>query len=163
VSRRAIDIFRQEVQTVKDVRGLVPFLIVYPIPTNAVKAMKERGGNALGIDEDSPLISKISQMPVAIRSNCFSVTMLSLIWSDASDDAKMSAFSNKVIQEIKSVAVSENADHPYIYINYAKYDQDPFTSYEEQNRKRLTEIQSSVDPHGIFTSRGLWRGFFKLQ
>jgi len=125
--------------------------------------MKERGGNALGIDEDSPLISKRLQMPVTIRSNCFAVTLLSLIWSDAADDDKMSAFSDKVIQEIRSVAVSENANHPYIYINYAKYDQDPFTSYGEQNRKRLTEIQSSVDPTGIFTSHGLWRGFFKLQ
>jgi hypothetical protein len=89
--------------------------------------------------------------------------MLSLTWSDTADDTKMNAFSDTVIQGIKSVAVSENADHPYIYINYAKYDQDPFSSYGDQNRKRLTEIQTSVDPSGIFTSRGLWRGFFKLQ
>jgi hypothetical protein len=27
---------------------------------NAVKAMKDRGGNALGINENSPLISKIA-------------------------------------------------------------------------------------------------------
>ncbi|KAJ4355543.1 uncharacterized protein N0V89_003560 [Didymosphaeria variabile] len=147
VSKRAVQIFREEIQSVRNVTGLVPFLIVYPIPKAAMVAMKERGGNALGIDEDSPLI----------------ISLLSLIWSDAADDSTMNDFSDRVISRIQAAAVANDADHPYVYVNYAKFDQDPFAGYGEENRQQLIEIQNEVDPEGIFTSKGLWRGFFKLQ
>jgi len=38
-----------------------------------------------------------------------------------------------------------------------------FAGYGESNAERLREIQRAVDPRGIFTLRGLWRGFMKLQ
>lgn len=40
------------------VEGLTPNFICYPLHPNAIKKMKERGGNALGIDQDEPLFSK---------------------------------------------------------------------------------------------------------
>lgn len=55
-----MQIFREEVTAIKDVPGLAPNFICYPLPTNAIKFMKRRGGNALGIDQDEPLFSKSS-------------------------------------------------------------------------------------------------------
>lgn len=74
----------------------------------------------------------------------------------------MNAFSDRVIGGMKTAALDLGVYHPYIYLNYAKSDQDVFSGYGEHNRRRLIEIQKSVDPNGIFTSQGLWRGYFKL-
>ena len=53
--------------------------------------------------------------------------------------------------------------HPFVYINYANKGDDVFAGYGEDNKKRLIAIQKNIDPYGIFTSSGLWRGFFKLR
>ncbi|KAH6961827.1 hypothetical protein BKA56DRAFT_647807 [Ilyonectria sp. MPI-CAGE-AT-0026] len=145
LSRKGIELFKDEMQSVKNVSGLSAFLIVYPTQTNVLRAMKERGGNSLGIDEDAPLI----------------LTLISLGWSDAADDVAMNV-SDRVVGGMKTAALELGVYHPYIYLNYAKSDQDVFSGYGERNRRRLIEIQKSVDPNGVFTSKGLWRGYFKL-
>lgn len=55
---QGLRIFEQEVEAIKTVSGLVPNFICYPLQRNAVIAMKQRGGNALGIERDEPLFSK---------------------------------------------------------------------------------------------------------
>jgi hypothetical protein len=54
-----LQIFRQEVEAIKSVPGIRTNFICYPMQRNAIAAMKERGGNALGIDHerDEPLFS----------------------------------------------------------------------------------------------------------
>jgi hypothetical protein len=52
---QALEIFSEEVRKIKYVEGLTPNFICYPIQKNAIAAMKQRGGNALGIDTDGPL------------------------------------------------------------------------------------------------------------
>lgn len=52
---RGLEIFQEEVKAIKNVTGLVPNFICYPIQSTAIAAMKQRGGNALGIDSDGPL------------------------------------------------------------------------------------------------------------
>lgn len=56
---KAIQIFKEEVRAVRTVEGLTPNFICYPLHSNAIAKMKERGGNALGIDQDEPLFSKL--------------------------------------------------------------------------------------------------------
>lgn len=64
----------------------------------------------------------------------------------------------------KSTAATRDAGehHPWMYINYASKEQDPYGGYGEENLEKLRRIQRSVDPDGLFTSRGLCRGYFKL-
>lgn len=64
----------------------------------------------------------------------------------------------------KSTAATRDAGehHPWMYINYASKEQDPCGGYGEENLERLRRIQRNVDPGGVFTSRGLCRGYFKL-
>lgn len=52
---QCLSIFKEEVEAIKTVEGLAPNFITYPLQKNAIDAMKQRGGNALGIDQDGPL------------------------------------------------------------------------------------------------------------
>jgi hypothetical protein len=63
---QGLRIFQREVEAIKAVPGLVPNFICYPLQRNAIAAMKQRGGNALGIDRDDPLFSK--SLLIVVRS-----------------------------------------------------------------------------------------------
>lgn len=64
-----LKIFQEEVEAIKTVPGLVPNFISYPLQSNAIKAMKQRGGNALGIDRVEPLFcrSPISRLEFTLN------------------------------------------------------------------------------------------------
>lgn len=57
---KALAIFREEVRAIQSVEGLTPNFICYPLHSNAIARMKQRGGNALGIDEKGPLFSMLT-------------------------------------------------------------------------------------------------------
>ncbi|KAJ5375412.1 FAD linked oxidase N-terminal [Penicillium concentricum] len=147
---RALQIFRQEVEAIKSVPGISTNLICYPMQRNAIAAMKNRGGNALGIDleRDEPLF----------------IILLSTAWSDASDDVAVNWMTKNAVRRIALAAHKLDVANRYIYINYASADQASrvFSGYGEENLQRLKDIQKAVDPRGIFTSKGLWKGFMKL-
>lgn len=92
-----------------------------------------------------------------------SVALLTLGWQNREDDEIMNAYADNWLTRSKQLASSMNHLHPWLYINYAKHDQDPFSGYGEKNKLRLREIQRAVDPQGIMTSQGLCRGSFKLN
>ncbi|GFF91658.1 LOW QUALITY PROTEIN: hypothetical protein IFM47457_08915 [Aspergillus lentulus] len=69
---------------------------------------------------------------------------------------------SRFLQRYQVAARELGLYHPFVYVNYADKGQDVFSSYGERNKRRLIEIQRSIDPMGVFTSNGLWRGFFKL-
>lgn len=52
------DIAVQEMQDVKQLPGFSPNVIFQPLHENAIRAGKDRGGNALGIESDGPLTCK---------------------------------------------------------------------------------------------------------
>lgn len=104
-------------------------------------------------------------MPLQARvdANFFTVALLTVLWENADDDDRMNAFAQEWVK--KSTATTKDAvkHHPWLYINYASTDQDPFLSYGEANLQKLRRIQRDIDPQGVFTSEGLCRGYFKLQ
>ncbi|KAI9166280.1 hypothetical protein HJFPF1_02379 [Paramyrothecium foliicola] len=67
------------------------------------------------------------------------------------------------IAAFRQAAEEANALHPFLYINYANKGQDVFKGYGEVNQRKLVEIQEAIDPDGVFTSGGLWTGFFKVR
>ncbi|KAL3431571.1 hypothetical protein BDV09DRAFT_206526 [Aspergillus tetrazonus] len=144
----AIRVFEEEVQAIKSVDGLVPNLVSYAVPRNAIAAMKQRGGNALGIEGDGPLL----------------LILISTAWSDAAGDAAVNSMTKNTISRIQEVAERLGVANPYLYINYVSAQQAPdvFAGYGHKNAQRLREIQRAVDPRGVYTSHGLWRGFVKL-
>ncbi|KAE8327046.1 hypothetical protein BDV39DRAFT_205457 [Aspergillus sergii] len=108
----------------------------------AVRAGRERGGNALGIEADGPL---------------------TVSWKSGQDDAAVNAFVQRWIQRVEDVTIQAGSQHRWLYINYAYHQQDPFSGYGERNKQKLVDVQKAVDQRGVFTSRGLCRGYFKLQ
>lgn len=68
------------------------------------------------------------------------------------------------LNRLKSAAEELGVTHPYLYMNYAMAGQADqiFAGYGEDNVQRLKEIQAAIDPTGVFTSQGLWRGYIKL-
>jgi hypothetical protein len=63
---QAISIFEEEVQKIQTVTGLSANFVCYTLHPNAINKMKVRGGNALGIDQDVPLIRKINNLPYCL-------------------------------------------------------------------------------------------------
>ncbi|OOO13893.1 FAD linked oxidase domain-containing protein [Aspergillus oryzae] len=145
---QAVRIFEQEARAIRSVDGLVPNLISYAISRTAIAAMAQRGGNSLGIHGDQPLF----------------LILISTAWSDARDDAAVNTMTENAIRRIREAAETLNVAHPFLYVNYASAAQasEVFSSYGEKNVQSLRDIQRAVDPHGVFTSRGLWSGFAKL-
>ncbi|KAK2591305.1 hypothetical protein QQS21_011023 [Conoideocrella luteorostrata] len=108
---------------------------------------KTRGGNALGLNVDGHLI----------------INLFALNWTDRAMDTAASVLAADFITSFREAADALGAFHPYIYLNYANKGQDVFQSYGKDNQQRLLDIQTRIDPEGIFTSCGLWTGFFRVQ
>jgi hypothetical protein len=92
------------------------------------------------------------------------VILISAAWTNAGDDVAVNRMSENTIRRLRLAAEDLGVSHRYIYINYASeaQTQEVFPGYGEQNFQRLKAIQKSVDPIGVFTTNGLWRGFRKL-
>ncbi|KAH9210256.1 FAD binding domain protein [Leptodontidium sp. 2 PMI_412] len=147
LGKQAIELLKEEMQLLGNSTGISSTLITYSIPTTAIKRMKSRGGNALGIDVEGHLI----------------INLLSVTWPSNAEDRAAHALVSRFMTNFKAAAEKLDVLHPFVYINYANKGDDVFAGYGETNKQRLIAIQKSVDPFGIFTSSGLWRGFFKVR
>ncbi|KFY98579.1 hypothetical protein V500_01599 [Pseudogymnoascus sp. VKM F-4518 (FW-2643)] len=147
LGKQAIEIFKNNIQLLGNQTAVSPELITYSIPAKAIERMKLRGGNALGIDIEGHLV----------------VNLLSVSWTSNIDDGAAHTFASRFIASFQEAAEGLDVSHPFIYINYANKGQDVFTGYGEENKQRLIAIQTDIDPLGVFTSSGLWRGFFKVR
>ncbi|KAK7424496.1 hypothetical protein QQX98_000461 [Neonectria punicea] len=133
LGKKGLELLKRTVERA-NLTSLTPQLITYSIPAATMEMSKVRGGNALGLDVEGHLVN----------------------------DA-VYALADDFIADFRKAAEDANAFHPFIYINYANKGQDVFLSYGKQNQQRLMEIQHEIDPHGVFTSSGLWTGFFKVR
>lgn len=66
-----------------------------------------------------------------------------------------------IVRRVEAAAKDSGVANRYLYINYASAAQADgvFGGYGDENVQRLKEVHRAVDPHGIFASKGLWRGF----
>ncbi|KAJ8071879.1 hypothetical protein OCU04_002187 [Sclerotinia nivalis] len=147
LGKRAIALLKEEMQLLGNSTDIFSTMITYSIPTTAIERMKSRGGNALGIDAEGHLI----------------INLLSVTWPSNADDRAAHALVSRFMASFKQAAEELNVLHPFVYINYANKGDDVFGGYGEENKQRLIAIQKNIDPFGIFTSSGLWRGFFKVR
>lgn len=92
------------------------------------------------------------------------VVLISTAWSKKADDAAVNRMTNNVITRVNATAQDLGVASRFKYMNYASAAQtnSVFAGYGDENVQRLKSIQKTVDPRGIFTSKGLWRGFVKL-
>ncbi|KAK4552246.1 hypothetical protein LTR86_010600 [Recurvomyces mirabilis] len=151
VMHRGLAIWVEEIQSIKNVSGLVPALVYQVININVLEKMKRNGGNCLGLqDEKEPLI--IVNLPV--------------MWSDTLpkeiDDQILATF-ERVVDRIHEYAQSVGRDHPFIYQNYAgdAPNQNVFAGYGAENLDRLQQISAKYDANCVFQK--LQPGYFKVS
>ncbi|KAI4167241.1 MAG: hypothetical protein LQ343_007377 [Gyalolechia ehrenbergii] len=145
IQRQIFDIFIEEMNSVKDLPGALPALVMQPISESVITHFSENGGNALGLaDAEGPLL----------------LVNLAFMWSNATDDEKIYAATSKVIHRSVAAAKKLGVYNKYIYQNYAAKGQDVFAGYGEANRQRLIEISKKYDPKSVFQK--LQPGYFKL-
>ncbi|KAM3549485.1 hypothetical protein MY1884_008719 [Beauveria asiatica] len=132
----------------RNLTSLNPELITYSIPAAAITNSKARGGNALGLGD--------------VRGHLV-LNLLALSWTDRVLDQAAYDYADDFIAEFRKAAEHAEVLHPFIYLNYANKGQGPFASYGWENNQKLLKIQKNVDTAGVFTSKGLWTGFFKLS
>ncbi|KAF5859001.1 hypothetical protein ETB97_003492 [Aspergillus alliaceus] len=139
LERQLQGIMAEEIQSIKKSPGFYPNLVIQPLYEAAIRAQKDRGGSATGIAANGRL----------------TVVLLTALWENAQDDAQMNAFARKWVE--RSTAATKNAGkhRPWLYINYASPDQDPFLGYGKANLQMLRDIHREFDPQGLFTSHGL--------
>ena len=151
-----------ELQSVRTVPGFHPNLVIQPLPEAAISAGKKRGGSAAGIDADGPLTGMLTRPKREFTDLTPLVVLLTTLWDDAADDDAMNDFVNKWVEKASAATRDAGRHHPWLYINYANKEQDPFAGYGEENLQRLRSIQRNVDANGVFSSSGLCKGYFKL-
>ncbi|KAK6220642.1 hypothetical protein LQW54_002087 [Pestalotiopsis sp. IQ-011] len=130
-----IAIFEEEICAVKDAPGFTSSVIVSALHVDAIETMKSRGGNDLGVESDNPL----------------DIALLTVGWSNATDDAAINSHADTWIERSKSAATDAGLLHPWLYINYAKANQNPFSEYGDVDEARLEKIQAEIDPGGAFS------------
>lgn len=88
------------------------------------------------------------------------VINVDISWSNASDDERVLAAAQNIVDRSVAVACANGLDHPYLYQNYASYQQDVFASYGADNLAKLRSISTKYDPQRVWQK--LQPGYFKL-
>ncbi|KAJ5576442.1 FAD linked oxidase N-terminal [Penicillium sp. DV-2018c] len=142
----AVETFMKMLPEVADVSGAQPVLIFQAITKPMLKNMKNFGGNALGLEDNT--------VPVHIMH-------VSTWWENASDDETIYTFVHKFIDTITEQAKKLGIFNEYIYMNYASMFQDPVAGYGDANKARLQRVARKYDPREVFQT--LQPGYFKLN
>ncbi|KAI1171413.1 hypothetical protein F4777DRAFT_591217 [Nemania sp. FL0916] len=79
------------------------------------------------------------------------MALLTITWTEASDDALVNEATHSLMAVIEDAGRQTGDWDPFVYMNYADADQDPIASYGAASVRRLQEVRSRVDPHGVFT------------
>lgn len=139
------NVFYEELPTVVNASGIVPAATLQVITKPQIAAMQKNGGNALGLTTDEgPLL----------------LLNMNVQWASASDDARITAFNNRIIQRTVAYAKQNGLYNEYLYMNYASQYQDVIASYGATNKARLISIAKKYDPTSVFQT--LNPGYFKL-
>lgn len=140
------DVFFEEVESIKDAASLVPAATIQVITLGQLAGMTKNGGNPLGL---------------APSSTPYTLLNLNMMWSSPSDDARILAANQRIIDRTVAKAEEMGVYEDYIYMNYASQFQDVVQSYGVDNKETLVNIGSKYDPTGVF--QRLVPGYFKLE
>lgn len=88
---RILAIFDEELQSVKTATGFAPSVVTQPLHANAIKAMRLRGGNALGVESeaDATLTGNAPPPPFPLSSRPAFVTAETDGWISVAPDVWM--------------------------------------------------------------------------
>lgn len=150
IEQEIANIVREEADAVETkLTDFTPALFFQPLSRNMLEKMKVRGGNALGLADET------------VES--LAIFVVVWVWHLPSDDEIVLQSHTRALERGEEAAKKSGLWHPYKYINYARGDQDVWSGAGEENLRELRRVQRQVDPLGVFTDGGLASGGFKLN
>ena len=129
------DLWKGASLPVANVSGILWTLSLQPLPPAIIEKAEARGGNSLGLDPTGP--------PLVL-------CLLSVSWSDASDDNIVVRTGKQLFKDIKTVAVSRGLFNKFEYLNYAASYQDPIAGFGQASKANLQAVSRKFDPTGFF-------------
>lgn len=159
---RSVEIYMEEVNKIKDAADIIPSIVYQPISTEMIQQFSKNGGNPLGLAGSGPLNSKSLLFSYCLCLYSFStVVNIAISWSHAADDQRILAAAQNMVDRSVAFAKTKGMDHPFLYQNYASYQQQVFPSYGQSNLVKLKTISTKYDPQRVFQK--LQPGYFKLS
>ncbi|KAF7594715.1 hypothetical protein BBP40_008608 [Aspergillus hancockii] len=134
----------EEVETIKSVESGTLALGFQPISPSTVAAGHARGGNALGL-----------------RNETQAWFVLDVGWETPTDDATVHNAARSLSEAIEAHSQSKGVYVPYIFMNDASWDQNVIGHYGYESVQRLKRVQNEYDPECVFQK--LVPGGFKLS
>ncbi|KAH6619000.1 hypothetical protein C7974DRAFT_40358 [Boeremia exigua] len=138
--------FFEETAKIADVPGLLSPLSFQVITVPQLQAMRQRGGNALGLDAAGGPLVVINPAPA---------------WTDPADDDRVNRFVATLFARVTAEAQRRGLARSYMYMNYASKYQDVIAGYGATSKARLQSVAKRYDPREVFQK--LQPGYFKLD
>ncbi|KAM0251659.1 hypothetical protein ACHAQJ_008073, partial [Trichoderma viride] len=143
VLRTVFSLWKKSLPVIEDVANIIWSISLEPLPP--IMYQRAATSNSLGFaDRTKPLV----------------ITLLTAMWTDEVDDAKIERAARRILVEIESKAKELGEYDPFVYANYAAPWQNSIASYAKESVERLKRVRERVDPNGVFTHRVT--GAFKL-
>lgn len=161
------NVFQEEVDLIKDELDLGINIVYNPLTHNALRQMRQNGGNALDLKEDDGPLTGMIDSSCRKTSLILSVVNINLRWSDENSEARMRQFIRSLIHRFSESARKMDMLHPYIFQNHAFEEEDVFEEQDvfagcgDEKLSSLRKVRELVDPNGVFQK--LQPGYFKLE
>ncbi|PUU73508.1 hypothetical protein B9Z19DRAFT_918520, partial [Tuber borchii] len=119
--------------------------VAQPISPSMTAASMKTGGNALGLPQNTNMITDVN---------------FAAAWENSTHDKPIIEACKRGIQRIARAAGAKGLARDFLFMNDAGDDQDVLGSYGSANRASLRRVGREVDPHSVFQI--LAKGGFKL-
>ena len=140
---RIYQIWKAAVDTIADVDGLYPTLVMNLAPKSAAHVALTNGiGNVWGLTD----------------SESYVWWQVSTAWNLQQDDLRVNAWSKQLVEYIHSLNKDLGISSEFVYMGDAGEWQDPFVGFAPANVERMKSIRATYDVGGVF-SRLNWGGF----
>ncbi|MCJ1405575.1 hypothetical protein MMC11_008803 [Xylographa trunciseda] len=125
--------WQQDASAVYNATGANQTFVIQPVPVSLVQAGNAKGGNALGMPNES-----------------FQCWTTLIDWSNASQDNEVRSTSIATTQKWQQLGQQRGLGETVLFMNDASRDQDPLAGYGATNLAKLKSISQKYDPSQVF-------------
>lgn len=128
------DLWQKGLAEVKSVSGLTWSVSLDPLPP----AIYAKGARS-------------NSFALSNRSKALVVMLLTASFTYVADQEQVEEAAKRLVASLQEEGHKQDANDPWVYLNYAASWQDPIASYGEESVKRIEKVRDRVDPNSVFT------------
>ncbi|PVH94315.1 FAD-binding domain-containing protein [Periconia macrospinosa] len=83
------------------------------------------------------------------------IIIISIYWHEIKDSERIANTTKDAVNKMEAAAAEENALHPFKYINYAAFWQQPPSSYGQGAKDAAEEVSAKYDPYLLFRKQAV--------